>query len=152
MTSPQKSSFSTPLPPLVTPCHLCLNNTSEVTSPFGLASPHILICTYLSTTNPKYTWIEIPMNCSILHHQAKYLPTSNSIANFALILEGSLHIDLKTMVILKLNVIGVMSPLVKTGYLPLVTSRHLLGDPPSLPLWGDVIYGWPLIWFYNLKL
>ena len=26
MTSPQNSNFLTPLPPLVTPCHLCLNN------------------------------------------------------------------------------------------------------------------------------
>ena len=73
------------------------------------------------------------MNCSILHHQAKYLPVSNSIANFALILEGSLHIDLKAMVILKLNSIGVMSLLFKTWYLPPVTSRHLLGDPPPSP-------------------
>ena len=27
---------------------------------------------------------------------------------------------------------------------PPVTSCHLLGVPPSLPLWGDVIYGWSL--------
>ena len=27
---------------------------------------------------------------------------------------------------------------------PLVTSCHLLGVPPSLPLWGDVIHGWSL--------
>ena len=49
-------------------------------------------------------------------------------------------ISLKTIIILKLNVVWVMSPLIKTGYLPLVTSLHLLGDPPSLPLWIDVIY------------
>ena len=29
--------------------------------------------------------------------------------------------------------LGMTSPLVKTGYLPLVTSHHLLGDPPPSP-------------------
>ena len=54
---------------------------------------------------------------------------------------GLYNISLKTVVVLKLDVIGVTSPLLKTGYLPLVTSCHLSGDPPSLPLRGDVIYG-----------
>ena len=30
------------------------------------------------------------------------------------------------------------------GVPPLVTSCHLFGGPPTLPLWGDVIYGWSL--------
>ena len=30
---------------------------------------------------------------------------------------------------------------------PTVTSIHLLRVPPSLPLWGDVIYGWSLTQF-----
>ena len=34
---------------------------------------------------------------------------------------------------MQINVIGVTSPLAKIGYLPLVTSRHLLGDPPPSP-------------------
>ena len=46
---------------------------------------------------------------------------------------GLYNISLKTVVVLKLNVIGVTSPLLKTGYLPLVTSCHLLWDPPPSP-------------------
>ena len=33
----------------------------------------------------------------------------------------------------------------KTGYLPLITARYILRVPFTLPLWGDVIYGWSLI-------
>ena len=41
----------------------------------------------------------------------------------------------------KLGRFGVTSPHHKTGSLPFVTSCHLSGGPPSLPLWGDVIFG-----------
>ena len=46
---------------------------------------------------------------------------------------GLYNISLEIVVVLKLNVTEVTSPLLKTGYLPLVTSCHLLGDPPPSP-------------------
>ena len=54
------------------------------------------------------------------------------------ILERS--IGLKIMLILKLDVIGVTSPLVTIGYLPYDSSCHLLTDPLPPPL------GWRHLW------
>ena len=58
MTSPQISNFLTPLPPLVTPCHLWLYNPLEVTSPQTYFTPPNLkfIACIFCTLSTNFSW------------------------------------------------------------------------------------------------
>ena len=144
MTSPQNSDFLTPLPPLVTQCHLYCYNPSRWHHPKPYTPPSpVSICTSnCSSQNHKMHYFEdfFIMFVFIKQYAKKFLKLAFKKAIFFINLKKSPKIEIRIVNFVVSSSLEVTSPLLKMGSLPLSPLVTFLGSPHPPPL------GWRHLW------